>query len=312
MYLRKIILVAILLLMFSICLLGCENWSRVKGIKERGKLEEEPTLRVKMGDGSIRKLKLEEYITGVVAGEMKNNWPIDAYGAQAIIARTFALEFLEENDTDTISGEFEYAQEYKPEAVTPEIRKGISNTRGEVVLYKDEYIKGWFHASAGGQTTSAKVGLAYEKAEPPYIKSVKSPDHLAPSDVKNWSVYLGNKEIEEALKKMGKNIGELLEINYGRKDKTGRIINLEFEGSTGSATVKAANFRKQLDPKKLKSIKIDSIEKMENGFQFKGSGFGHGVGLSQWGAYAFAEDNKSPEEIVKYYFNNVDIVKVYD
>ncbi|MFW5992060.1 MAG: SpoIID/LytB domain-containing protein, partial [Halanaerobiaceae bacterium] len=168
----------ILIVLFS--LTACDQQGRVRGVRERNKLEAEPDITVKSADGQERTMKFEEYITGVVAGEMKKNWPENAYGAQAIIARTFALKYMEENQTRSISGSYEFAQEFKPENVTESIKNGVGETRGEVAVYKDDYIKGWFHSSAAGQTTSAKVGLAYEKEEPPYIKSVKSPDDQAP------------------------------------------------------------------------------------------------------------------------------------
>ncbi len=292
-------------------LAGCEQ-TRVKGVRERNQLKSEPDIVVKLSDGQDKNLKFEEYITGVVAGEMEKGWPENAYAAQAIIARTFALTYMDENKTNVISGSYKYAQEYMPENVTPELAEAVKKTRGEVVVYKDDYIKGWFHSSAAGQTTSAKVGLAFPDAEPPYIKSVDSPDDQAPEDIKNWSNTFTSSEINEALEKMGKNIGGLSNIEIVSKDKTGRAIDLKFTGSSGSVKVKAANFRNQLDPKKLKSTKISKISKAEQGYSFTGSGFGHGVGMSQWGAYAFAKQGKSPEEIIYHYFKDIEIVKEYD
>lgn len=294
-----------------ITLFGCQQ-SRIKGIREKGKLEEEPLLHVKLPDGKEKQLKLEEYISGVVAGEMKDDWPHNAYGAQAILARTFALKYLEENNTDVISGSYEYAQEYKPQNLNNNIRQAVKETRGQVAIHNDNYIKGWFHASAGGQTTSAKVGLAFEDEEPSYIKSVKSPDDMAPADIKNWQVSFTETELENTLEKMGKNVGALKNIEVNDKDKTGRIINFKCTGDKDTVIVKAANFRKELDPKKLKSIKINELTKNNSKYIFYGSGFGHGVGMSQWGAYAMAKNNRSPAEIVKYYYNNVDIVEIYD
>lgn len=303
-----------LLLLIVVLMAGCaqNNQTRVKGIRERNKLEKEPEIVVKLPGGEKKNLKFEEYITGIVAGEMKPDWPVNAYGAQAIIARTFALNYMEENQTNVISGSYEYAQEYKPENITDEIRKAVEETRGEVAVYKDEYIKGWFHASAGGQTTTAKVGLAYEKDEPPYTKSVKSPDDEAPENIKKWTVYFKEEEIVEAVKKSGKDIGILKEIKVLGKDNTGRVIDFEFIGSKGTATIKAANFRKNLDPKKLKSTKISRIENKHNGYNFTGSGFGHGVGMSQWGAYSLAKEGKTSEEILAFYFKDIEIVKEYD
>jgi stage II sporulation protein D len=308
---RKYIYLVLFVLITGLLISGCDR-TEVRGIRERNKLESEPEIIVQLPESGQRTMKFEEYITGVVAGEMKKDWPENAYGAQAIIARTFALKYMSDKGTNVISGSYQFAQEYKPENITERLREAVEKTRGEVAVYKDDYINGWFHSSAGGQTTSAKVGLAYQEAEPPYVKSVSSPDDQAPADIQNWTVTFSNTEITEALSKMGKNIGTVQEVEAVNRDNTGRIIDLRFTGSGGTATVKAANFRTELDPMKLKSTKISKIEKTGNGFSFTGSGFGHGVGMSQWGAYAMAKQGETPEEIVTYYFEGIEIVKEYD
>ena len=134
----------------------------------KGCIKGRTRITVKLQDGQ-EEMGLEEYITGVVAGEMEANWPENAYAAQAIIARTFALKHLSDNDTNIISGSYQFAQEYKPEKVTEEIEKAVKKTRGEVIVYKDEYINAWFHASAGGQTTSAKVAWLTRKKNLPIL-----------------------------------------------------------------------------------------------------------------------------------------------
>ena len=310
---KKLTLILVMLIICtSLFLTACDQMGQVKGVKERGEIEEEPEIIVKDETGNEQKYKLEEYITGVVAGEMPADWPENAYGAQAILARTFALKYMEENNTEVISDSFREAQQYDPEKITKEIEEAVKKTRGEVVLYNDQYIKGWFHSSAGGFTTTAKVGLAYEDEEPPYVKSVKSPDDKAPEDVKEWKVRFNNEELQSTLTKMGQDIGQFKKIEIKNKDNTGRAIEFIFSGSNGKATVKAANFRKELDPQKLKSIKIEDIKKVDNGYEIKGSGYGHGVGLSQWGAYSLALDKKNAEEIIDHYYKNIKIIKLYE
>ena len=115
---------------------------------------------------------LEEYITGVVAGEMKADWPENAYAAQAIITRTFALKHMSDNDKNVISGSYQFAQEYQPAKVTPEIEKAVERTRERVVVYEDEYINAWFHASAGGQTYICQGREAHQEEEHSLILSV--------------------------------------------------------------------------------------------------------------------------------------------
>ncbi|MFW6006958.1 MAG: SpoIID/LytB domain-containing protein [Halanaerobiales bacterium] len=308
---RKINLI-VLIIFIMIIINGCENGFDIKGIREEARYEEEPDIIVKLSDGEEKSMKLEEYISGVIAGEMKDDWPENAYAAQAILARTFALRYLEENETEVISGSHRFAQEYKPDQITSEIREATEKTRGEVVFHNDSYIKGWFHSSAGGYTTSAKVGLAYEKEEPPYVKSVESPDDEAPDDVKNWQAEFNREEIETALDELGVEIGELENIEIVDKDETGRVIDFNIIGSEDTETVKGANLRIELDSKKLKSTKIDELVKEDGNYIFSGSGYGHGVGLSQWGAYSMALDGRSPEDIVRHYFDNIEIVSVYD
>jgi len=292
---------------------GCEPRGDVRGIREFGQYEAEPEIEVIMENGEVVTVMFEEYITGVVAGEMKENWPLNAYAAQAILARSFALRFLEEEDTNQIGGTYRDAQHYQPEKINDEIRQGVEKTRGEAIIHNDIFINGWFHANAGGQTTSAKVGLAYDKPEPPYTVSVESPDQEAPEDVLDWTVVFTDQEIEQILAEIAEEeIGNLEEINILDKDGTGRIIDLEFVGDAGRTEVHAAIFRRELDSKKLKSTMIDDIVRADEGFSFSGSGFGHGVGMSQWGAYSMAKQGRSPEEIVEHYFRNIEIVKVYD
>ncbi|PRX21787.1 stage II sporulation protein D [Orenia metallireducens] len=282
------------------------------GCGQQGTQGEEPTIQVKLVDGQINKINIEEYVAGVVAGEMKKGWLKNAYAAQAIIARTFTLKRLEENGNNTISARHEEAQAYRPENISSEIREAVKMTRGEVATYQDKYIQGWFHSSAGGQTTSAKVGLAYKEAEPPYVQSVESPDDAAPRDIQNWQVSIGREEIAVALEKAGERMTQIKDIKVLKRDSTGRIIQIAVIHDQGSKELQGAEFRTLIGPDKLKSTLIKSIEKSGDKFIFTGSGYGHGVGMSQWGAYKLAKEGKTPEEIVNYYFKDVKIVKKWD
>ena len=288
---------------------GCEQLAEM----------DEPEIGVELADGTVETMQLEEYIEGVVAGEIGEIGEDDnarqiAYSAQSIIARSYAMKYMEENDTDTISGDFREAQEYKPEEITEEISNAVQETRGEIAKYEDRYIKGWFHANAWGHTTTAEVGLAYEDEEPPYIKPVESPDDEdpVPEEERNWSATLSADAIVSTLEDMGHEIGELENINIGDQDETGRIIDLEFVGSEGSADVKAANFRVEYDPRELRSTKIDELSEENGNYVFEGSGFGHGVGMSQWGAYVMGLEGTAPEEIVKHYFEGIEVIQAFE
>lgn len=258
-------------------------------------------------------MDIERYVEGVLAGEMRNDWPMEALKAQAILARTFVLKFVDEKDSKyegaDISTDISEAQAYSENKVNDRIKKAVEETRGLVMSYGGELPYAWFHAHAGGQTDLATVALEYKQPEPGYTQSVKSADSdRAPSSVKQWEATFTAEEVAKAAADAGVKTGEVETIELGKKGESGRSIDFVINGKEVSAPA----LRIQLGAEKLKSTLIDSV-KLDNGrVTFTGKGYGHGVGMSQWGAYGMAEQGKDAEEIVKHYFKNVGIVQMWD
>jgi stage II sporulation protein D len=275
----------------------------------------EPVLKVYIKEtGEIKELPFEEYLQGVVAGEMKNDWPEEALAAQAILARTFVMEFVSEKGGSKYEGahvstDIEEAQAWNQQAVNDRVKRAVERTRGEVAVYKNNYIKAWFHAHAGGRTASAKEGLAFEEAEPPYIRVVDSPDSPeAPKEDSNWTASFSRQEVEKALKETGVQIKGLNSVKVAEKGPSGRAVTLDFDGKR----VSAPGFRIAIGSTRMKSTLIDSIEVQGDRLVIKGRGYGHGVGMSQWGAYALAKEGKKAEEILKHYFKGIEIMKAWE
>lgn len=271
----------------------------------------EPDITVYMHEtGEKKTMKMEDYIAGVVAGEMKPDWPVPALAAQAIIARTFTLEAIEtkggvkEHGTQASTDINEF-QAYSGKAVNDNIRKAVGMTRGMVAVYQGKPIKAWFHASAGGKTATAKEGLAYNEAEPPYIQSVQSPDELAPDDIKNWEVSFTKDEVIAALAKTGKKVSDISSLTIAQKGPSGRTTLFKVNGED----VAAPPLRVALDSTRLKSLLLNTVAVSEDHVTFGGKGYGHGVGMSQWGANKMAVDGKKPEDIITYYFKGVTVEK---
>lgn len=271
----------------------------------------EPELSVYMHEtGKVEKMKLEQYLEGVVGGEMNNGWELNALAAQAIIARTFTLQAYEKGQLTSqgtnASTDIREFQAYNQNAVNDKIKKAVAMTKGKIAVYQGIPIMGWFHASAGGMTALAKEGLDYQYQEPPFIQSVKSPDELAPVDIQNWSAEYTLDEVEDALEEMEIDVDRIDSMTMSKKGKSGRtetiMINQNIE-------VSGPKLRLALGSMKLKSMLLTSIELNNHKVTFRGKGYGHGVGMSQWGAQKMAMDGKSPEEIVKHYFNDVEIEK---
>lgn len=272
----------------------------------------EPDITVFMHEtGEKKTMKMEEYISGVVAGEMKVDWPIEALAAQAILARTFTIQAIEEKGGVSARGtqastDIKEFQAYSAKAVNENVKKAIDMTRGMVITYQGKPIQAWFHASAGGITATAKEGLAFKDDEPPYIQSVQSPDDLAPADVQNWTASFTKEEVMDVLTKMGKTVASIENIEIGKKGPSGRttviLINKNIE-------ISAPELRVGLDSTKVKSMLLDKVEERGDEIIFTGKGYGHGVGMSQWGANKMAGMGMKPEDIIGKYFKDVTIEK---
>lgn len=262
---------------------------------------------------SYQDMDIESYVQGVLAGEMRNDWPMEALKAQAILARTFVLKFVGEKDSKypqaDISTDISEAQAYDESAINERIIRAVEETRGMVLSNGGELPYAWFHAHSGGKTELAKAGLEYAEAEPDYTQIVESVESdKAPTTVKNWNARFTTREVGEACAAAGVQTGAVESISIGETGGSGRAVTLIVNGMTVSAPA----LRLQLDSTKFKSTMLSEVSVQDGEVIFRGSGYGHGVGLSQWGAYGMAEDGKNAEEIIGHYFRNVEIVQLWD
>lgn len=118
----------------------------------------------------LETLSVEDYLPAVLAGEMAGDWPLEALKAQAILARTFVMQFVSQKksmyDGADISTDIKEAQAYDASGINDRIRQAVRETRGMVMNAGGELPYAWFHAHSGGLTARAKEGLDYEKSEP--------------------------------------------------------------------------------------------------------------------------------------------------
>jgi len=272
-------------------------------------------------DQQVEERELENYVKGVLAGEMKNDWPLEALKAQAILARTFVLKFVQEKESQypgaDISTDIEEAQAYDASAVNERIQQAVEETRGLVLSCEGELPYAWFHAHSGGMTEYARAGLGWEKDEPAYTQPSRGTEPEQLSDAKEnqqlqaaaeWKADFTFAEWKAACQKQGVQVephaGSQLQIS--QRGESGRAVTLEIDGQS----VNAADLRLALGSTKMRSTLLTSL-KIENGkVHMAGKGYGHGVGMSQWGAYGMAQEGKSAEQIIKHYFQKVEIAQI--
>ncbi|KFI36410.1 stage II sporulation protein SpoIID [Peptococcaceae bacterium SCADC1_2_3] len=276
----------------------------------------EPTISLYVNEsGEKKKLKMEEYIAGVVAAEMDPVWPVNALAAQAILARTFTLENIKAGrvqqlhgtDASTSTEEF---QAYNAARINENVREAIKRTRGEVVTYQGDCIKAWFCACNGGVTASAAEGLSYTKTSTPYAKAGIKDDCLkiVPPDYRAWEAIIPLTRVQAAVAKITGNApGEITSAQIIECGPSGRATKIKL----GGAVVGAPALRLNLGSEWVRSTFLMAVVIQDGSLILKGKGFGHGVGMCQWGARQLAQEGKSPEEIIRFYFKGVEIKKYW-
>lgn len=311
MFLRKLLILCIFMA-FLISAVGCPA-RKPSPLNQR--YQEEPRLSVYFHEtGDVREMKMEEYLMGVVAAEMDPQWPREALAAQAIVARTFTLKKIEEGGVEKrgtdASTDIEEFQAYDAERINENVRQAVADTRGEVATYQGNLIKGWFHADGGGLTAaSAAEGLAF-KGEAPYIHSVEDPGFkITLPENKSWTASFPISQVRQAVQKAaGSDPGEISTVEVVEKGPSGRVTQVRL----GDVTLSGHGLRLALDSTVMRSTLWDDISIQDGQLVVTGKGYGHGVGMSQWGARALAEQGRSPEDIVRYFFKDIQIEDLWD
>ncbi len=275
----------------------------------------EPQLKVYQHEtGDVTEMSFEDYIAGVVAAEMDPEWPESALGAQAIIARSFTLQKIKENGglperNAHASTDFKEFQAYNAARINERVRKAVEKTRGKVAVYEGDYIKAWFHAYAGPRTALPDEGLEHKGGNPPYIQIVSSPaEKIIPEEEKNWSASFPLAQIQAAVQEAGGgDPGPVESAAISLKGPSGRATRIKIN----EVEVPAPSLRLALGSTEMRSTFIDRIEVGEGGLYMAGTGYGHGVGMCQWGARALAEEGHSPDEIVNYFYRDITLAKAW-
>ncbi len=264
--------------------------------------------------GEVSGMNFEEYITGVVAAEMDPQWPDSALGAQAIIARSFTLQKIAENGglperNAHASTDFKEFQAYSAERINDRVRKAVENTRGRVALYNGDYIKAWFHAYAGPRTALADEGLEYKDGNPSYIQVVPSPaGDIVPEEERDWSATFPSGEVRAAVQEIaGTDPGPVESAAITAKGPSGRATRIKIN----DVEVPVPSLRIALGSTEMRSTFIEKIGAGPEGLQLSGTGYGHGVGMCQWGARALAEEGRSPDEIVNYFYRGITLARAW-
>jgi len=253
----------------------------------------------------INHIGLEDYIKGILYHETSHYWPMEALKAQAIVCRTYAVYEMQENnsrDYDVTSDI--YSQVYGGRTSERyRTNTAVEETKGQILIYQDKPIPAYYHATCGGYTEDASLIWNIDIAP---LKG-RSCSFCKDSPHFNWYQVLSQDKIREALINSGyvgfKNIKDIVILG---KDNSGRIIDLKIITDKKEIKISAKDFRNIIGPNVIKSTNF-KVNLVNNDVIFEGFGWGHGVGLCQWGSYFMAKLGYNYKQILKYYYPGSDV-----
>jgi stage II sporulation protein D len=253
----------------------------------------------------VAELRLEDYVAGVVAGEMPASFPAEALKAQAVAARSYAL--TRKIDAQAAGrawdiGSGVLSQVFSRERPSAAARAATDATHGEVLAVAMEPVEAYFHASCGGRT---ERGLEALGRDFPYLAAVEC-GRCASAPRTSWTLRVEPRDLARAAGLSG----DATAARVAGRTASGRAARVEIEAGGRRAVLAGADLRQRLGFGRLPSLGFE-LRAVEGGFAFEGRGRGHGAGLCQWGAAGFAREGKGYREILQHYYPGTEIVRMY-
>lgn len=266
-------------------------------------LPDQIILHASSGSGGdlIGVLPLEEYLVGVLASEIPLSWPLETLKAQAVAARSYALTVMKERnkrafhlESSVLDQVFRHVlSEDEKSPLIDKALQAVRETKGlRLFTAKNQVLKAFYHSDCGGQTTTAKnvwnhgvnTGTAVDSSCPSHPGS-------------RWKFRLSRTELLERLKVSDFKALELIKPVHEKRISAVRLAVNETE----NRVIPANEFRKMLGFQELKSAAF-TLTMAGDDYIFQGEGFGHGVGLCQWGSRALGLQGRNYKQILSHYY----------
>ena len=255
----------------------------------------------------LEEIDIEEYLPGVIEGEMPIMWLDDAIQAQVIAARTYAI-YQKKNKNNAMYHidklGLAYNGSYKYQPKTKEI---VDKSRGTVMVYNWELFPGYFHSTCGGHTED--INTVFNLRSIPPLSGVDC-GYCNKSKYYDWEINLKKDDIEKKLNNAKLNVKEITNIVTEEIGPGGHCSTIKIEHSGGTKRVTANEFRLIVGPNHLRSTAF-KVKNNGSSLTFDGNGWGHGVGLCQYGTQGMANSGFKWFDILKHYYPEIELVKIY-
>ncbi len=309
---KKMLLITVVLIIIPFFVVKISNKDLKKYTESEIKLDfvSNRIVRVKrVNKNRIDNVRLEEYVVGAVGGEMPVSFSIEALKAQAVASRSYVLKKQENNKdgtydvVDTTSNQVyldddDLKEKWKDSYVSyiNKVREAVNETSMEYLEYNGEIANTMFFSTSNGYTEDSQVVFSEDI---PYLKSVDSKWDESISSSFNYEVEMS---LDDFYKKLDLNYDKNLSIVLLDRSSSGRIISLKING-------KLFTGREVYNKLKIRSTDFAIIQEGEK-VKIKTKGFGHGVGMSQYGAFGMAKNGYKYNEILAHYYKGTNLKKL--
>jgi SpoIID/LytB domain protein len=241
-----------------------------------------------------------------VPGEVYSSWHPEMLKAQAVVTRTYALHQMALNaarafDVGAETGSQVYGG---ADAETRAVLRAARATRGEYLAYRSEPILAVFHSSSGGRTATSEEVWGQRI---PYLVSIEVANEEDSPDT-YWRASVSRTTLGRALASVGIQVGSIRGVRVAERSASGRARRVQVRGTKGTQAMTARSLRTALGASVIRSTLFE-IRASEDGFSFVGSGHGHGVGMSQWGAQAMAVSGAGYREILETFYPGTELLE---
>lgn len=262
------------------------------------------TLRLIADAGRVRVvnvLDLESYLRGVVPAEMLASWPTEALKAQAVAARTYTLLHLDPAAPYDVCATVDCQVYRGRDAEHPASDAAVAATAGEVLTYLGAFARTYYHADSGGVIASSAEVWG---SEIPYLQAFQDVASGGPHAL--WTARIDARGVATHLAAIGIHVGTVQRLRVLETSPSGRVVRAEIVGAAGRALLEGVTLRTQLRAWGLKSTRFV----MTGDLSVRGEGWGHGVGMSQYGARTLALAGYGYAQILGFYYPDTQLQRL--
>jgi stage II sporulation protein D len=257
---------------------------------------------IRSGEGLavVNDVPFEEYLVGVLRAESSEKWPLEALRAQAIAARTYAAyhRLLSAAKPYHIVASTAHQQYYGRVPAASPIWGAVRETAGQVLKWEGDVFPAFYHTESGGYTEDPRTVFAARNM--PGLKPVRC-EFSAGSPHFYWSLDVRLAELSETLRRHDVSVGSVMSIDVTERTPSLRAATVTVHGARGSARLLGNDFRRMIGYDRFKST-LFAVAIDGDWARFSGRGYGHGVGMCQWGAKGMAEAGYTARQILEFYY----------